>query len=118
MKKERYYISVGLFLHFQVENEYVTNLAGLRPQKWAPHLARLYNDEIINRTVERINSLKSFNSCEAFERLREFSHRAPRRVDVLEYCVNFSKECRDINGMEGYLRCILELNPLDEATKR
>ena len=94
-------------------------LARLRPHSWAPQLAVLYDDDEINEAIQEINSFKSRGKVTiASEMLRRLPRFAPRRLDILQYCVEFSKEHRDIETMEGYLRCILELNPRDEAVKR
>lgn len=37
---------------------------------------------------------------------------------VQEYCVKFAEEYGDVEMMEGYLRCILELDSLDASARR
>lgn len=95
------------------------NLAGLRPRNWNPNLANIYNDQEINEDVRSIDESKlSGDVEEVFEKLRRLASHAPRRLDVLEYCVEVANEYKNTVVMEGYLRCILEVSPLDKSAKR
>lgn len=98
-----------------------TNLAGLRPHEWDDiGIPEMYDNREINKAIKSIDNLSNspIYITDACDQLRKLSLHAPRRKDLLEYYVKISKKCNQIVVMEGYLRCLLELDPLNESAKR
>ncbi|KAI1733293.1 fic/DOC family domain-containing protein [Ditylenchus destructor] len=98
------------------------HFADLLPRLWDPNGSQMkdvkmyeYND--INEAITKINKDKEhYNFGAARVRLVELAKRAPKNPDVLQYCRNFAKERNDKVAEEGYLRCLIQLDPSDSSS--